>query len=177
MKTVFTLLTAVVLLMNNAMGQTNTFPSTGAAGIGTTTPSASSLLEMNDEKDSDITSLKSEIGELKSEMEELKAMIVSNQSAVNNQQLTVISAASLQQNIPNPFNHTTTINYILPQQYSSAKIIITDKSGKVLKEVNVTGAGKGNFKLDASTLASGAYQYTLYVDGKLIDTKQMILNR
>src|SRR5258707_13869528 len=46
MKAVFTLFTAVVLLMNNAMAQTNTFPSTGAAGIGTLTPNASSLLDI-----------------------------------------------------------------------------------------------------------------------------------
>ncbi len=115
--------------------------------------------------------LKSEIGNLKSEIEELKAMIVSNQSMVSVQ----LSTASLQQNIPNPFNRTTTINYTLPQQYSSAKIIITDKAGKVLKELNISGSGRGSLNMDASALASAAYQYSLYVDGKLIDTKQMVL--
>jgi predicted transcriptional regulator len=30
----------------------------------------------------------------------------------------------------------------LPQQYSSAKIIVVDKSGKVLKEVNVSVTAK-----------------------------------
>jgi len=33
--------------MQHASAQTNTFPSTGASGIGTTTPAASSLLEIN----------------------------------------------------------------------------------------------------------------------------------
>ncbi|MEP7318946.1 MAG: T9SS type A sorting domain-containing protein [Panacibacter sp.] len=88
---------------------------------------------------------------------------------------TMNTSTLLQQNIPNPFNHTTTINYTLPQTYSSAKIIITDKSGKILKEVNVSAKGKGSLKLDVSTLSSGAYQYSLYVDGKLVDTKQMVL--
>jgi hypothetical protein len=37
---------ALCLLMNKAMAQTNTFPKTGAAGIGTTTPDSSSLLEI-----------------------------------------------------------------------------------------------------------------------------------
>ena len=63
----------------------------------------------------------------------------------------------------------------MPQQFSSAKIIITDKSGKALKEINVSGSGKGSVNVDASTLSAGAYQYSLYVDGKLIDTKQMVL--
>ena len=45
----------------------------------------------------------------------------------------------------------------------------------MLKEVTLSANGKGSVNVDASTLASGAYQYSLYVDGKLIDTKQMIL--
>ena len=105
------------------------------------------------------------------EIDELKAMIVSTSA----QQSTIISSASLQQNVPNPFNHTTTINYTLPQTYSSAKIIVTDKNGKVLKEVSVSAKGKGSLNIDASTLAGGAYQYALFVDGKLVDAKQMVL--
>ena len=35
-----------VLLLKTANAQTNTFPATGAAGIGTTSPNASSLLEI-----------------------------------------------------------------------------------------------------------------------------------
>ncbi len=113
--------------------------------------------------------------DLQNQINELKAMIVSNQPASNSQKLTVLSSASLQQNIPNPFSNTTTINYTLPQNSSSAKIIITDKSGKTLKEINISGNGKGSVQVDASTLSSGAYNYSLYVDGKLIDTKQMVL--
>ena len=88
----------------------------------------------------------------------------------------MLSGASLGQNIPNPFNNTTSINYTLPQSRNgetSAKIIITDKAGKVLKEINISGSGKGSVKIDASTLAGGAYNYSMYVAGKMIDTKQM----
>src|SRR5260221_12646499 len=49
MKSVFTLLATVLLLallMNKSHAQTNTFPSTGAAGIGTLTPNVSSLLDI-----------------------------------------------------------------------------------------------------------------------------------
>src|SRR5579862_69173 len=49
MKTVFTFLSMVallVLLMNTTVAQTNIFPSTGAAGIGTIKPNASSLLDI-----------------------------------------------------------------------------------------------------------------------------------
>ena len=49
MKTACAFLSTLViftLLMNSAMAQTNTFPTTGAAGIGTITPNASSLLDI-----------------------------------------------------------------------------------------------------------------------------------
>jgi len=41
----------------------------------------------------------------------------------------------------------------------------------------VNGGGKGSLKVDASTLVSGAYRYSLYEDGKLIDTKQMVAGK
>jgi len=121
------------------------------------------MQELNDE-------LKSEVRNLKSEINKLKSAIPSSNSLS-----TSLSSASLVQNIPNPFNHTTTINYTLPEKYCSAKIIITDKNGKTLKDVNVSGSGKGSLNINASTFSSGAYQYSLYIDGRLIDTKQMIL--
>jgi len=115
------------------------------------------------------------------QIDELRNTVLVNQQLSNNNRSVQISSstgggreeASLQQNIPNPFNHTTIINYTLPKTYSSAKIIVTDKGGKILKQVNISGSGNGNLNVDASTLSSGAYQYSLYVDGKLVDTKQM----
>ena len=141
------------------------------------------LSKKNDAKDSLIGDLQNkntaqqiQIDNLQKQMDQIKAMIISgNQSSVISQQSTIISSASLSQNIPNPFNNITTIGYSIPQKFSSAQIIISDQSGKVLKQVNAGGAGKGSLKVDASTLASGAYSYSLIVDGKLIDTKQMVL--
>jgi hypothetical protein len=128
-------------------------------------PLVKAVQELSSENDE----LKSEIENLKSEMNELKKTIKGNQ-----QQTANVSSASLQQNIPNPFNQTTLINYSLPGQYSSAKIIVTDNLGKGLREINLYGNKKGSVRIDAATLSSGAYQYSLIVDGKLMDTKQMI---
>jgi hypothetical protein len=90
---------------------------------------------------------------------------------------TTVMSALLNQNMPNPFNHTTTISYGLPESYSSAKIIIKDLMGKVLKQVTVSGHGKGSVTVDAFSLTAGAYQYSLYVDGKIISTKQMLVTK
>jgi hypothetical protein len=128
------------------------------------------LSKMNDEKDSAIKNLQQQVNEL-------KTMIISNQSTLSNQQSVNISSASLAQNIPNPFLNTTTINYSLPKKYSSAKLIITDNKGLTLKQINLTAKGKGNIQVDATTLAAGAYQYSLFVNDKLVATKQMLLQK
>jgi hypothetical protein len=114
--------------------------------------------------------------ELKSRIEKLEAALSeknSDDALSASSQNASIADAELGQNIPNPFDHTTTINYTLPQQYSSAKIVITDMSGKTINQFNISGTGKGSIQTDASQFSSGVYQYSLIIDGKLIDTKRM----
>ena len=117
-----------------------------------------------------ITTLEERINKLEEEIASITANEQENISAV-------ITSVTLEQNKPNPFAHNTTIGYTLPQKFATAQIIITDKNGKAIKTVKVSGSGKGTLKVDASILASGAYQYSLYVDGKLIETKQMLIAR
>ena len=84
----------------------------------------------------------------------------------------------LEQNYPNPFNQSTTINYTLPQYFQSAKIIIIDMSGKIVKQVPLSSEpGKGSIKIDAGSLPAGTYFYSLNVDNSVIDTKKMVLTK
>ena len=41
--------------------------------------------------------------------------------------------------------------------------------------MNLGGRGKGSIEMNTATLAQGAYNYSLYVDGRLVDSKQMLL--
>lgn len=88
-----------------------------------------------------------------------------------------LTSASLLQNIPNPLKNNTSIQYNLPDKFSKAQIVITDNNGKTLKQVNVSGAGKGSVKVDASLLSSGTYNYSLIVDGRTIESKKMIVSK
>ncbi len=81
--------------------------------------------------------------------------------------------ASLEQNIPNPFNQSTIINYRVPSKFSTAKIVVTDNNGKPIKQFTLSSAGKGVVSIAAGLLASGLYHYALYVDGKMVDNKKM----
>ena len=139
-------------------------------------PLVKAVQELSKQNDSLKNVFTEKLSAQQKEIYELKEMIVSNQSTVNSQQSTAVSFASLQQNIPNPFSNSTTINYSLPAKFISAKIIITDKNGNALK-TNALSNGKGAINVDATTLASGAYQYSLYVDGKMIASKQFIVSK
>src|SRR6266542_2104156 len=135
------------------------------------------LSKMNDAKDAAVQQQSIEIADLKSRLAKLEAMINVRQSTGSNQQAINLLTASLEQNIPNPFNHTTIINYTLPSKFTTAQIIITDKNGKQLKQLNISGSGKGTVNIDASTLSSGTYNYSLIINGKIISTKQMLLGK
>ena len=83
--------------------------------------------------------------------------------------------AKLEQNIPNPFSNTTTINYYLPVNKGNAYINFYSSAGIMLKSIKLTAAGKGTINIKANELPSGSYQYSLVVEGKIMDPKQMIL--
>jgi hypothetical protein len=80
------------------------------------------------------------------------------------------------QNVPNPFNSVTTINYRLDDNVKNAKICIYNLTGKQLQCYDLPKTkGENAVEVRASSLQSGMYLYSLIVDGRLIDTKRMIL--
>jgi len=85
--------------------------------------------------------------------------------------------ASLNQNIPNPFNQTTQIGYYLPSSTNFAKLYIYNMNGLQIKSIPIQEKGKGNITIEGSELQPGIYIYTLIADGKEIDTKRMILTQ
>lgn len=129
------------------------------------------LSKMNDEKNNEIDSLKKENETLEARVSKLEQMM---NASYSKPEVMSLSSASLEQNAPNPFGSSTRIGYQLPEAYSSARIVITDEKGVVMKQINLDTKGKGNISIDASALLPGTYLYTLYVDGKRVDTKKML---
>jgi len=83
--------------------------------------------------------------------------------------------ARLHQNVPNPFDGFTTIGYYIPFHHSKANIAITATSGQRIQDIPITKFGEGSIQIDESRLQAAIYFYTLYVDGKRIDTKRMVV--
>jgi hypothetical protein len=87
------------------------------------------------------------------------------------------SAAALYQNAPNPFSQQTSIGYFIPTSSQSASIMLFDLQGKLLKPIAVTNYGNSAITINGNELSPGMYVYSLVVDGKIIDTKRMILTQ
>ena len=85
--------------------------------------------------------------------------------------------AILHQNRPNPFTISTSIDYELPETAQSAQMVIYDMQGHQLMDFNALKTGKGSVKIAGATLTSGMYMYALIADGKIVDTKRMILTK
>lgn len=117
--------------------------------------------------------------DLEARIEKLEKLMNVQPSETTNlkQQTTNISSASLQQNAPNPFNQSTVIRFSVPSTAINAMIIVTDLSGKTVKQFNNLSKGNGTISIEANSLSSGNYMYSLIVDGKRIDTKQMVLTK
>lgn len=120
------------------------------------------------------------IQEQQSQIEELKNMLskLSGSQATgqtNSEPTVILSDAKVDQNIPNPFTVTTSIPYNIPTGTKKAQLIITDITGKTIKQISLPSGGSGRLNIDAAALSNGAYNYSLFVDGKAIATKKMIV--
>ena len=87
------------------------------------------------------------------------------------------SEISLLQNTPNPFSVNTEIKMVLPETVVSANIIVYNLEGKQLKELQVQRRGNVSATILGNELSAGMYIYALIVDGKVVDTKRMILTK
>ena len=81
----------------------------------------------------------------------------------------------LYQNAPNPTNSSTTINCYLDTYVSKAIIAVYDLNGLQLKEYPVYHHGKNTVTIEANEFKPGIYMYSFLVDGKLVDTKRMVI--
>lgn len=87
-----------------------------------------------------------------------------------------MTSAFLKQNAPNPFTQNTVIQYRLPASSHNAQLVVFDMSGHQLKSYSLN-PGASQITIDGGRLSSGQYIYSLIVDGKKIDSKNMMLTK
>jgi len=100
--------------------------------------------------------------------------------ALNTQEITLsgsTGAPLLYQNVPNPFSVGTKINYYLPEGTMGANIVFYDTYGNMIKTVQLSQTGNGTLNITPDNLSNGIYSYSLIVNGAVIDTKKMLLQK
>jgi hypothetical protein len=130
------------------------------------------LAEAIKEQQAQIETLKIEISELKE-----IANHHSNNSFGTGSHNSITSKAYLDQNQPNPFNEITHIKYFIPQESINAIVKIYSSGGEEIKTFTIEKNGTGDLLINGGSMSPGTYIYSLFVDGKQIDSKLMILTR
>jgi len=87
----------------------------------------------------------------------------------------IAGAASLGQNMPNPFSEASTISISVPESVATATLYIYNLSGEPVKTISVSGRGDTEVEILAHELNAGIYIYSLLADGQLIGTRQMVI--
>jgi len=133
----------------------------------------------NTKKEMDV--LKAENQQLSSELAELKQRL----DAMENGKITGTGTASdntqgqptakLEQNEPNPFTESTTLRYFVPQGTQGAKIIIRSENTTEVTTFDIQYTGHGSLVVSGNTLKPGIYTSELYINGKLVDMKKMLM--
>ncbi|MEJ1241661.1 carbohydrate-binding protein [Chryseolinea sp. T2] len=83
----------------------------------------------------------------------------------------------LLQNYPNPFSTETEIGISLDHNVKVARIAVRDVTGRTLHDIEVVTRGKTSVTVSSETMNSGFYFYSLTADGKVVDSKRMVLIR
>ena len=120
-----------------------------------------------------------EIEDLKEQLEDLKELVNTLIDKDDVQQSIQLNGAngSMLQNQPNPFSNATTIKYAINDNVQNAIMQILDINGRVIKTVQLDITKNGAIDIKENDLPSGTYSYSLIADGKLLDTKQMVISK
>lgn len=112
------------------------------------------------------------VQELSMEVESLKEQLSLTKSITAAAPAT---GAVLFQNSPNPFSIDSEIRMSLPDNSGNATLSVYNLEGRQLKTISVKDRGEVLLKISGNELQPGMYLYSLIVDGKLVDTKRMVL--
>jgi len=100
---------------------------------------------------------------------------LNSKNEIGNKEASGGSSTFLLQNNPNPFTSETEIKMTLSESVGNATIMIYSLEGKEMKNIRVDGRGEVSVKVSGNELPAGIYLYALIAEGKVVDTKRMIL--
>jgi hypothetical protein len=128
-----------------------------------------------------VQELSNENEELKERLRTIEEMLATKtttetNNTVKSSMVEPLTLARLEQNTPNPSNGNTVIRYSIPLTVKHASLVITNMQGQLIKSYSLNN-GTGQLTIAAGQLSSGNYTYSLIVDGKKVDSKQMMISK
>jgi hypothetical protein len=132
------------------------------------------------EQQTEIEVKNKQIDELESRLARLERMmesLASDRASLPGEKTTVEGFAGNQLlgNRPNPFQHTTTIDFELAPEVQQAELLVYDQSGRNIHRVALESRGKSTLEIAMPNVPAGIYTYTIVADGKTLPAKQMTL--
>jgi hypothetical protein len=132
------------------------------------------LVKAVQEMDQQKAALEQKVEKLEKQVQDLMNK-AGTATGINQPNTSGIDGFTLDQNIPNPFSQETVINYNLPQQVNSASLVVYDLSGKQITSFPITERGSSSITITSEKLAAGIYIYSVMADGKILDSKRMVV--
>jgi trimeric autotransporter adhesin len=97
--------------------------------------------------------------------------LLANQPSDKNPSRTV----ELKQNVPNPSQHQTRIDYFIPSTATKVELALFDLVGKRLQSHAIQNTGEGSINLEIGGLSDGMYVYALIINGQEAISKKMLI--
>ena len=122
------------------------------------------------------------IRELKTELDDLKEAVAASGTRKVNAATNIATNTldggwgSISQNTPNPFTGQSTVRVSVPDDASDAYVDILTLNGASVKRIPVSN-GLSEVSLSSFEFAPGTYLYTLVVNGKVSETRRMVVSR
>ena len=78
---------------------------------------------------------------------------------------------------PNPFTNQTTVNFALPEYLVDAEILLMNSDGKTINTHEIKKQHNGKVEINCSECAEGNYYIMLKANGRLQESKKVVLNK
>ena len=122
-----------------------------------------------------LAAVNNELHNLRDLVEQSLKKTTTDVSLNNNITTSPIDLAFLSQNQPNPCYGETLIQYSIPKEVRTAFIQIITINGRVVQQLPIESRGKGQLLVKTDFLTNINYFYSLVLDGKIVETKSMIV--
>lgn len=85
------------------------------------------------------------------------------------------SSIFLGQNYPSPVTNETFVDITIPENIHKASLFIYDTKGTKIRQEDIARRGTTTMRIDTSNLSTGIYVYSLVANGKVAQTRRMIV--